>query len=260
LTRANWITASRPEALLATYSIATGAASLLLLANYGFQPFFFREVTFSFVGLIAAAAVWKAERLFAPVILLLAMSVGTIELLGNASVIPESLFYAWDGVAPADFGLVLHVLRAIVALIGAACALSAAEALAARMPAADRNRLQRIVGPVVVLEAVIFLMIAKFGLGAFQPSHLQISLLMSQLPAIWLLQKLGWCCGYSGGLVLTDSLDLHWGGLTPLGVPILFITNSALVAAVFAGARSVLLLVVQRFSATAAPNAGPAPA
>ena len=54
----------------------------------------------------------------------------------------------------------------------------------------------------------------------------------TQLPGIVLLTRLGLCCGFASHLVISDAIMDRWGGLTPLGIPILFAANTLVVALV----------------------------
>lgn len=85
--------------------------------------------------------------------------------------------------------------------------------------------------PVAVscLAAGIVLMglITVFGLGGlFSREWYQVALYSTQLPGIALLRQMGLCCGYDNPAVISDVVDLHWGGLTRIGIPILILSNA----------------------------------
>jgi hypothetical protein len=249
-----------PVVLLGAYALAATCALVLRGIGYRFEPTTLRLLVFPLAGGLAAWTVRRAEARTASPILLLATGVGTIELLGNTASIPEALSFAWEAAAPADLGLAGYLAGAVCGLVAGACALAAAECLAARMPRSERRVLGRVVAPVAVLQAVVFLMIAGFGLGSLGTRAFQAFLLLTQLPAITLLRQMGWCCGVSGGLVLTDVIDPHWGGLTAIGIPILFIVNTTAVAAVLMLGRSAWTLLLEHRGARARPPVSvPAP-
>ena len=82
------------------------------------------------------------------------------------------------------------------------------------------------------VEVVLALLVAAFGFGGpiFDPPWYSQVLPATQLPGILLLERLGFCCGYMNGLVLSDEMIGRWGGLTTVGAPILFAANTAVLA------------------------------
>ena len=187
-----------------------------------------------------AVGLWMNEKRLAPFAIVVGAVVGTIEVLGNAVSIPEAIRYVrHDELMDADVDFSLYLAAQIVVLAGGACALAAAISLAIRYSRAAAMRpLRRLLGVAVAIEATLLACIAYFGLGGFEQSNTQLALLISQLPATTVLVLMGWCCGVNGGLVFTDVIDPHWGGLTPIGIPILFVTNSGAIALVLFGIHS----------------------
>jgi hypothetical protein len=78
--------------------------------------------------------------------------------------------------------------------------------------------------------------ILVFGFGSpfdLGPSPWYFEILpATQLPGILLLTRLGLCCGFASHLVISDVIMDRWGGLTPVGVPILFAANTLVVSLV----------------------------
>jgi hypothetical protein len=93
----------------------------------------------------------------------------------------------------------------------------------------------------LLYETVCAAAILIFGFGPpFDPGpspwYFEI-LPATQLPGILLLTRLGLCCGFASHLVISDAIMDRWGGLTPIGVPILFVANTlAVTLIVFLGA------------------------
>ena len=88
----------------------------------------------------------------------------------------------------------------------------------------------------LLYETVCAVAILIFGFGPpfdLGPSPWYFEILpVTQLPGILLLTRLGLCCGFASHLVISDVIMDRWGGLTPLGVPILFVANTLVVTLV----------------------------
>ena len=88
----------------------------------------------------------------------------------------------------------------------------------------------------LLYETVCAVAILIFGFGPpfdLGPSPWYFAILpVTQLPGILLITRLGLCCGFASHLVISDVIMDRWGGLTPLGVPILFVANTLVVTLV----------------------------
>jgi hypothetical protein len=86
----------------------------------------------------------------------------------------------------------------------------------------------------LLYETVCTVAILIFGFGPpfdVGPSPWYFEILpASQLPGIVLLTRLGLCCGFASPLVISDAIMDRWGGLTPVGAPILFMANALAIA------------------------------
>jgi hypothetical protein len=213
---------------LAVYPADTLVEVSGVIGEYGSPGYRTDHLVLAFVFASTAVGLWKRRRWsyrlavvltgFATPVLLLA-ALGT---LGEPLVHPPGVVFwrafpfeaALDVLLPISTGIaLLQLLRPSVqgAVAGGAGLVSLFRAAAAAF------------GIAVLLMALV----AVFGLGAFGARWYQDALLLAHTPGILLLTSMGFCCGYRNGLVLSDVLDPHWGGLTPLGIPILTTANAA---------------------------------
>ena len=85
----------------------------------------------------------------------------------------------------------------------------------------------------LLYETVCAVAILIFGFGPpfdLGPSPWYFEILpATQVPGILLLTRLGLCCGFASHLVKSDVIMDRWGGLTPMGVPLLFLANTLVV-------------------------------
>jgi hypothetical protein len=234
---------ARPGALLALYPTGIFVGGLLGTASFGADWSFDRLGVAAAVALLSAALYLYEQRL-AAIGILAGITVGTVEVVGNAVSIPEAIAYVlWDDLVAFDRHFYLYLASAVVALITGICALWSAAVLLGRYRSDPSLRpLFRMLRVAGAVECGIMLLIAHFGLGGFQQSRIQLALLLTQFPSAWLLGWMGWCCGIEGGLVFTDVLDHHWGGLTMIGIPILLVVNSALIALGLLAIRASVIL------------------
>ena len=230
----------RPAVLLAAYPAGVLTRLLLYMAQHGWGVWSMEQAVVATIVFGVAVGLWINERRFAPFAIVAGAVVGTIEVLGNAVSIPEAIGYVRrDEMMDADVDFYLYLAAHTVVLAVGACALAAAISLAIQYSRAAAMRpLRRVLGVAAVIEAALLACIAYFGLGSFEQSKIQTALLISQLPAAAVLSPMGWCCGVNGGLVFTDAVDPHWGGLTRIGIPILFVTNSGVIALVLLAVHS----------------------
>jgi hypothetical protein len=142
-------------------------------------------------AVLLALALTKREKHVAAPALIVSVVVGTIELLGGTSTASEGVSYVLGGDFVPRSDRVLSLLDSILTVLAGAFLLGGAESVVAR------NRdcpallsLPSIVAPIAIVEAIIFALIAYFGLGGFNQDRIQIGLLLSQLPAIALLQAM----------------------------------------------------------------------
>ena len=233
----------RSAVLLGAYPAGVLTRLLLYTADYGWEAWSIAQVTVATVIAILALGLLKREESFAPVAIVAGAMVGTIEVLGNAVSIPESVLYVRDDErVGADPGFYLYSAGALIVLAAGVCALGAAITLAFRyFRTAVIRPLLRPLSVGAAIEATLLACIAYFGLGGFEQSRIQLALLISQFPAVAVLTSMGWCCGVGGGLVFTDAIDPHWGGLTRFGIPILFVTNTGIFALVLLAAQTLVM-------------------
>lgn len=106
----------------------------------------------------------------------------------------------------------------------------------------------------LLLELALATLIAVFGFGAFGFDEAWYHALLpaTQLPGIWLLTELGLCCGFANGLVISDVILNRYGGLTPVGVPLLFGANVGVLSLLLTLARLASLRWRSRSAAASA--------
>ena len=86
----------------------------------------------------------------------------------------------------------------------------------------------------LIAEMVLAVLVAIFGFGGsvMDTRWYELVLPTTQAPGIALLATLGLCCGFRNGLVISDVIVGRWGGLTTAGMPILFVANTLMFAAI----------------------------
>ena len=92
---------------------------------------------------------------------------------------------------------------------------------------------RRVVVGTVAVEAVLAVAILTFGFapdfGNNEPWY-RVVVGLAHVPGIMALASLDQCCGFAGGVVLSDAVDPFWGGLYLEGLPILALMNATVVA------------------------------
>lgn len=231
----------RPSTLLLAYPAGVLFRATPVIVDHGGAALNLERFLVPCLVAMLAAAVWWNERMTAGPAIIVGTVIGTIEVIGNAVVIPEAIAIARNRPYAGDTaGLYLYLADSAVGLLAGICALAGARLLAIQYGTTPGLRpIRRAALAMAALEGVLMLLIVIFGLGSFTQSWLQFVLLFSQLPAVMLLSAMRWCCGVGGGLVLTDSLHPHWGGLTLIGIPILLITNTGVLVLTIVGMRAV---------------------
>jgi hypothetical protein len=100
------------------------------------------------------------------------------------------------------------------------------------------------------VQSGLMLLVAVFGLGVMDAPWYQDLLMQSQSPGRILLTAMGYCCGLNSGIVFSDGIDAHWGGLTKIGIPILAVANTVgLLPLVFFARRLLRALSARRSAA-----------
>ena len=205
------------------------AAALLLLVYPAVQAFFdagqefvyvFEALPLTLMFLAASAGLWFGFRWARGVSLALATLTGGVLaiFLSDSLGASEARF-----LTPAE-----PVLMAVSALAGAGAAFLLLAGDRARTDPGARYGRRRAHPAVTAfgIETALMLGIAVFGLGGMTRYWYQDLLSLTQLPGVTLLRWMGFCCGYSSSVVLSDFVDVHWGGLTLVGIPILGLANT----------------------------------
>lgn len=91
-----------------------------------------------------------------------------------------------------------------------------------------RRRALGLLAVALATELVLMALIARFGVGGFfgEKPWYQDALSLSQLPGEIILTQMGMCCGYENHTIISDYFDLHWGGITQEGIPVLVAANA----------------------------------
>jgi hypothetical protein len=84
----------------------------------------------------------------------------------------------------------------------------------------------------LLFEIMCAVLIALIGFGGLDPPWYRIALLATQVPAMFVLGLVGLCCGWANGLLIGDVFYNRWGGLTPIGAPVIFVANVLVVGAI----------------------------
>jgi hypothetical protein len=80
----------------------------------------------------------------------------------------------------------------------------------------------------LAIEIGLMALIAVLGIGSVFGGRAWYHLVLgyTQLPGEMILGQMGMCCGYENETIISDWVDLHWGGITRHGIPTLVVANA----------------------------------
>lgn len=200
--------------------------ALILVGNaraaieYRWIPYVLEHLPLVLFLIAVSVYLWRGRRWAYTAALTCSAALTAILLLYEAVVWRLYRNEMWEGWSLVD--RVLHFLP-FAALLAAFVLLVRAQDFGAA-----RGRALGLWTAALAMELVLMALIARFGVGGLFGGNpwYQDALSFSQAPGTIILIQMGMCCGYENHTIISDAFDLHWGGITRHGIPVLVAANA----------------------------------